>query len=271
MLFLPSAVGCWGGSASEYGQHRCARKQAGQAGRPNPRGCAGDTTGTWWRSSEQASCGTSRADVASATWRDQGETPTWIVPRLGVLSVADQSWDASCMMDAFAPVNWNAVEALGTSAAFLIAIAVFMQSLRDRRTAQANMVSAWVEITVVEQPPTRHGRIVKTRRRQLVLANQSGQPVFDLHVVPAARQGSAEPLVPTGLPPGERLTVYASSDVGGSVHRLPAPVNLHFTDAAGLQWHRLGDAHRLRRCRWWCRDHAKKAAPRRREGAGPEH
>lgn len=157
---------------------------------------------------------------------------------------------------------WDAWQAFGTVGAVAIALLLALyegvrarraekalasereQRLRSDRLATASLVSAWVE---TRYEPSADGRYY-LRRGTVHVANESNEPVFDVHVVVGVGQPVVQigPLaVPTPIPvlPPRRTRSWDVS-LGLLAHggglRIPSdPVaKIYFSDAQQVRWNR---------------------------------
>ena len=164
---------------------------------------------------------------------------------------------------------WDAWQAFGTVGAVVIALLLAIregararraekalaserdQRLKSDRFSTAALVSAWIETQYEPSPDGTH----YLRRGTLHIANESNEPVFDVHVVIGVGQPAVQigPLaVPTPIPvfPPRR---HRSWDIslgllafGGGLQIPVDPVaKIYFSDAQEVRWKRAFDG-RLR-------------------------
>lgn len=146
---------------------------------------------------------------------------------------------------------WDALQALGTLAAVIIALAVPIGShlkskreqKRERRNRTASLVSAWVETKVI---PTESGGGYE-RSSIVHLANESDEPVFEVHVIagfglPPVRLGplSMPDLIPVLAARSHREFDVSSGFLGFLPPVRPlgveAVASVEFRDPRGIRW-----------------------------------
>lgn len=158
---------------------------------------------------------------------------------------------------------WDAAQAVGTLTAVLVALALAgVESVRaaratrsqremearlsqDSRRAVASLVSSWVE---ARYEPSRDGNNY-TQRGTLFVANESNEPVFDVHVSvgvgsPVVQLGPLAAPVPLPVLPPRRTRQWdissgllAYGPIQGQYPSHPT-ARIDFTDARGVRWHR---------------------------------
>jgi hypothetical protein len=126
------------------------------------------------------------------------------------------------------------IAAVGTVGALIVALSLLWREQRDRRTAQARLVSTWVsEVAVADSSEHPLSVIVQNRSNEPVYAvtifqfdpvihhdvGQPGELIFHVEV----------------LPPDTRLP--ATDSVPTRMGHLPT-LTLYFTDSAGHRWKR---------------------------------
>jgi len=140
-------------------------------------------------------------------------------------------------------MDWEAIGAIATAGAALVALAVYLRALSQARRRQAEQVSAWFELV-------RDGDRKDTF--DAVIVNRSDQPVYAVfaHVV---REGLTRErpwfFIYDVLPPG--VAEREATDIppvfpGTDAYR---PLDVIFRDAAGRHWTRTGGRLRRRRVR----------------------
>lgn len=166
------------------------------------------------------------------------------------------------MPDVWEAKWWDAWQAFGTVGAVAIALMLALyegvrarraekalasereQRLRSDRFATAALVSAWVE---TRYEPSADGTYY-LRRGTVHLANESNEPVFNVHVV----VGVGQPVVQIGplavpspipvLPPRRHRSWDISLGLlayGGGLHIPTDPVaKIYYSDAQGIRWNR---------------------------------
>lgn len=87
----------------------------------------------------------------------------------------------------------------------------------------ASLVSAWVEVGYQQHPSGNH----YMWRSTVTVANESNEPVFDVHVLPPRRQRSWD--ISSGS---------SAFDDGQSGIREEPAARIEFQDARHIQWHR---------------------------------
>ena len=140
-------------------------------------------------------------------------------------------------------MGWEAIGALATAGAALVALAVYLGSVSQARRRQAEQVSAWLELV---RDGDRKGTF------DAVIVNRSDQPVYAVfaHVV---REGLTRVtpwfFVYDVLPPGaveREPTDIPMVFPGMDAYR---PLDIIFRDAAERSWKRTGGRLRRRRVR----------------------
>ncbi|MEQ1699266.1 MAG: hypothetical protein ABMA25_04105 [Ilumatobacteraceae bacterium] len=129
------------------------------------------------------------------------------------------------------------IGAIGTTGAFIVAVGLLGRELRDRRVAQARLVSAWVtEVDNNQQEPI----------TSVVVQNRSGEPVYEVTLSwfdPVAHadvgEGGEILIHLTVLPPDTRQ--QAADSVPTRMGHLPA-LTLSFTDSSDRRWTRRGSS-----------------------------
>ncbi|MFJ6002733.1 hypothetical protein [Arthrobacter sp. NPDC092385] len=122
------------------------------------------------------------------------------------------------------------------------------RSLEQERVGVASLVSAWVEVEYVPDASSTH----YLRRSKVIVANESNEPVFDVHVI----IGVGDPLVQVGplavptpipvLPPRRHREWDISSGLSaldsgvGAVPDEPA-ARIDFDDSRAVRWRRNFD------------------------------
>lgn len=140
-------------------------------------------------------------------------------------------------------LGWEAIGALATAGAALVALVVYLGAVSQARRRQAEQVSAWLELV---REGDREGKF------DAVIANRSEQPVYAAFAH-ASREGltrSAEwVFVYDVLPPGaleREPTDIPMVFPGMDAYR---PLDIVFRDAAGRSWTRTSGRLRRRRAR----------------------
>lgn len=140
-------------------------------------------------------------------------------------------------------MGWEAVGALATAGAALVALVVYLGSVSQAKRHQAEQVSAWLELV-------RDGDRKDTF--EAVVQNGSDQPVYAVfaHVI---REGLTRErpwfFIYDVLPPGaaeREATDIPPVFPGTDAYR---PLDVTFRDAAGRHWTRTGGRLRRRRVR----------------------
>ena len=140
-------------------------------------------------------------------------------------------------------MGWEAIGALATAGAALVALAVYLRALSQARRRQAEQVSAWLELV---RDGDREGTF------DAAIVNRSDQPVYAV-LATVSRKGLTRTTpwfsVYDVLPPG--VAERESTDIpmvfpGMDAYR---PLNVTFRDAAGRRWTRTDGRLRHRRVR----------------------
>jgi hypothetical protein len=135
-------------------------------------------------------------------------------------------------------VDWNAVEALGTTGALLVTGTALLGQVRERRVAQASKVSA------VFGGATGEGG--GKHKVMVAISNRSDEPVYEVTAIIAGHMhhmpyGETRPLTLPGHGDAQYALPGVQEDPLGDWQR----VGVHFRDASGRFWTRLPDG-RLR-------------------------
>jgi hypothetical protein len=136
-------------------------------------------------------------------------------------------------------MNWEAIGALATAGAALVALVVYLRAVSQAKRRQAEQVSAWLELV---RDGDREGTF------EAVLRNGSDQPIYAAY----ARESHHGPLrsaewffIYDPLPPG--ATEREPTNIPGTdAYR---PLDVIFRDAAGRRWARTDGRLRRRRVR----------------------
>lgn len=161
---------------------------------------------------------------------------------------------------------WEAASAFGTLFATLLAVGIALwegrrahiaetalahereQNAAKARVEVASLVSAWVEVGYQEHPSGNH----YVGRSTVTVANESNEPVFDVHVLigigraPVQVGPLAVPVPIPVLPPRRQRSWDISSglsafdDGHGGIPEEPV-TRIEFQDARQIQWHRNFD------------------------------
>lgn len=148
---------------------------------------------------------------------------------------------------------WDALQALGTLAAVMVALGVPLvdhfrlrrEQKQERRRRTASLVSAWVETQIMPQENGGGYRRISLVR----VSNESDEPVFEVSVstgfgLPPVRLGSLSvpDMIPV-LPARSRREFDISSGLLGFLPSaiplgLEPVASVQFRDARGARWHR---------------------------------
>jgi hypothetical protein len=132
--------------------------------------------------------------------------------------------------------TWNAVEAIGTSGALLVAATALLGQVKDKRREQASKVSA------VFGGATGEGNGKHTVRVRVT--NRSDEPIYEVSCFVRGHQGH----MPYGETrpftlPGQGDGQYEIPEVQEDGLLYWREVGVHFRDAAGRHWTRFPDGH----------------------------
>jgi hypothetical protein len=146
-------------------------------------------------------------------------------------------------------IDWNALAAIGTVAAFFVGFGSLVYEWRDRRRrdrrSQATKVAGWI-----------HALMRDLDRADIRVRNSSDEPVYRLIAWVVAVQGAAHstgeeaarlalsrpegwgmlgPGAMLVVPPGTTNTLTAGPWFGSDMHKRPG-LEIAFTDANGVHW-----------------------------------
>ena len=135
-------------------------------------------------------------------------------------------------------MGWEAIGALATAGAALVALVVYLGAVSQAKRRQAEQVSAWLELVRDDREGT----------FEAVVRNGSDQPIYAAY----ARESHHGPIrsgewifTQDPLPPG--ATARELTDIPGT--DAYQPLDIIFRDAAGRHWARTDGRLRRRRVR----------------------
>lgn len=147
------------------------------------------------------------------------------------------------------------VGALGTLAAFVIALGIYAGSVSERRKEHARKVSGWVPGGPAIVPagaklgasPT--FATVSTLQLLIKIHNGSDEVISDVRAIVVSADGTdlgLDPIGWTDVGPGQDIEITTFTPDRGLV-RGELRLRIEFTDAGGRKWSRLGGALRRRK------------------------
>ena len=136
-------------------------------------------------------------------------------------------------------MNWEAIGAVATAGAALVALAVYLPTISQARRRQAEQVSAWLELV---RDGDREGKF------DAVLRNGSDEPLYDvssLHVRPGIKAPRPYFFVAEVLPPHSEMRTATDIPIAFPGIDAYRKLDIQFRDAAGRHWiRRNGRLHR---------------------------